>query len=45
LSERLYRRYTEDELELLLGFVRAGREFNEQRAREVEAENRGRRVR
>jgi DNA-binding MarR family transcriptional regulator len=36
LSERLYRNYTSAELELLLRFVREGREFNERRAGEVE---------
>jgi DNA-binding MarR family transcriptional regulator len=45
LADRLYRRYSEDNLELLLAFVRGSREFNEQRARELEAENRGGRVR
>jgi DNA-binding MarR family transcriptional regulator len=44
-SERLYHRYTADELELLLAFVREGREFNERRAAEVEAENRAGRAR
>ncbi len=43
LSERLYRRYTEDQLELLLGFVREGREFNEVQAARVEAEGRAER--
>jgi DNA-binding MarR family transcriptional regulator len=38
-SERLYRRYTEKELELLLDFVRGGRELNERRAAEVERAN------
>ena len=38
-AERLYQRYTEAQLELLLGFVREGREFNERRAATVEAEN------
>jgi DNA-binding MarR family transcriptional regulator len=41
-SERLYDRYTEAELELLLGFVRAGREFNEREAAALE-ERTGRR--
>jgi DNA-binding MarR family transcriptional regulator len=44
LSERLYHRYTEDQLELLLEFVRGGREFNEQQAAHVERENRARRT-
>lgn len=43
LSERLYQRYTEAQLELLLGFVREGREFNERHAAEVEQQNRARR--
>jgi DNA-binding MarR family transcriptional regulator len=41
-SERLYERYTEAQLELLLGFVRDGREFNELHAARVEAHNRAR---
>jgi DNA-binding MarR family transcriptional regulator len=40
LSESLYRRYTREQMELLLEFVRAGREFNEQHVAEVEASNR-----
>jgi DNA-binding MarR family transcriptional regulator len=43
LSERLYRRYSEKQLELLLQFVREGREFNERHAERVEQENRQRR--
>ena len=39
-SERLYERYSQAELELLLEFVRAGREFNELHAERVEAQNR-----
>ncbi|HEY5316631.1 MAG TPA: MarR family transcriptional regulator, partial [Solirubrobacteraceae bacterium] len=35
-SERLYQRYTEPELELLLEFVRNSREFNERHAARVE---------
>jgi DNA-binding MarR family transcriptional regulator len=42
LSERLYQRHTEAQLELLLQFVREGREFNEQHATRVEQENRTR---
>jgi DNA-binding MarR family transcriptional regulator len=42
LGERLYDRYTEDQLELLLGFVREGRVFNEEHAARVERENRDR---
>jgi DNA-binding MarR family transcriptional regulator len=41
-SERLYREYTAAEMELLLGFVRDGREFNETRATELERETRER---
>jgi DNA-binding MarR family transcriptional regulator len=41
-SERLYKRYTEEQLELLLEFVRNGREFNERHAAQVEQENRAR---
>lgn len=40
MSERLYRRYSQEQIELLLQFVREGREFNERRAAEVERENR-----
>jgi DNA-binding MarR family transcriptional regulator len=39
-SERLYERYTEAELELLLDFVRGGRLFNEQHAARLEAQTR-----
>ena len=42
LSERLYARYTQEQLELLLEFVRAGREFNEGHAAEIEQRNRTR---
>jgi DNA-binding MarR family transcriptional regulator len=42
LSERLFRRYTQSQLELLLEFVRAGREFNEGHAAEIERANRER---
>jgi DNA-binding MarR family transcriptional regulator len=42
LSERLYDRYTQDDLEMLLGFVREGRVFNEEHAARVERENRAR---
>jgi DNA-binding MarR family transcriptional regulator len=41
-AERLYHRYSTDELELLLGFVRTGREFNEHQAALLEQQNRGR---
>jgi DNA-binding MarR family transcriptional regulator len=40
LSERLYRRYTREQLELLLEFVRDGREFNEQQAERLERQRR-----
>jgi DNA-binding MarR family transcriptional regulator len=42
VSERLYRRYSTDELELLLRFVREGREFNERQAASLEQANRSR---
>jgi DNA-binding MarR family transcriptional regulator len=42
LAERLYRRYTAEQLELLLEFVRRSREFNEQQAALVEERNRAR---
>jgi DNA-binding MarR family transcriptional regulator len=38
-AERLYRRYSEAQLETVLEFVRASRELNERRAAELEAEN------
>ena len=41
-AERLYQRYTEAQLEMLLGFVRGGREFNERRAASVERQARER---
>jgi DNA-binding MarR family transcriptional regulator len=41
MAERLYKRYSEDELKLLLGFVRDAREFNEREAIKLEAENQG----
>src|SRR4029077_19602263 len=34
-SERLYQRYSEKQLDLLLQFVREGREFNEEQAARV----------
>ena len=43
LSERLYKRYSEQQLELLLEFVRESREFNEAQAAQLERENRERR--
>jgi len=42
LSERVYQRHSEQQLELLLAFVREGREFNEEHAERVEAQNRRR---
>ncbi len=42
-SERVYQRYSEKQLELLLQFVREGREFNEGHAERVEQQNRQRR--
>lgn len=41
-SERLYHRYSSEELELLLGFVREGRQFNERQAASLEQANRRR---
>jgi DNA-binding MarR family transcriptional regulator len=41
-SERLYHRYTREQLELLLSFVRDGREFNEREAASLERANRSR---
>jgi DNA-binding MarR family transcriptional regulator len=40
LSQQIYESYTREQLELLLGFTRRGREFNERRAAELEQENR-----
>lgn len=37
VAEALYRRYSEQEIELLLEFVRRGRMFNERKAAELEA--------
>jgi DNA-binding MarR family transcriptional regulator len=44
LAESLYKRYAEDQVELLLEFVKRSREFNERKAAELEAqlEQRGR---
>lgn len=39
LSERLYLRYTREQLELLLQFVREGRQFNELHAADIERRN------
>lgn len=41
-AERLYRRYTEAEIELLLAFTREGRELNEREAAKLEAKRRER---
>ena len=38
LGERLYRRYSEQQLDLLLEYVRAGRELNESAAARLEAQ-------
>lgn len=43
-AERLYRRYSAEEVELLLRFVREGREFNEQHAARLEERNRAQRA-
>jgi MarR family transcriptional regulator, organic hydroperoxide resistance regulator len=39
-SERLYQRYSKQQLELLLEFVREGRELNEAQARRLEQQSR-----
>ena len=44
LADSLYDRYTQEEIELLLEFVRFGREFNEREAARVEGESRARRA-
>ena len=41
-SERLYKRYDQQQLELLLEFVREGRELNEAQAVQLEQQNRER---
>jgi DNA-binding MarR family transcriptional regulator len=41
-AERLYRRYNQAQIELLLEFVRDDREFNEQQAVRMEEQNRAR---
>jgi DNA-binding MarR family transcriptional regulator len=38
VAEDLYHRYTEEQIELLLGFVKNSREVNERKAAELEAE-------
>src|SRR5690348_5195881 len=40
MSERMYRRYTLEQIELLLEFTREGRELNERLAAELEARTR-----
>jgi DNA-binding MarR family transcriptional regulator len=40
LSERLYRRYTEEQLQMFLEWVREGRELNEREAAKLEARTR-----
>ena len=42
MAERLYDRYTEEQLRLLRDFVRGSREFNEREAARLERETRGR---
>lgn len=41
-AEQLFQRYTREQIELLLGFVRSSREFNEREAAELERANRER---
>lgn len=43
-AERLYHRYSAEEMELLLEFVRASRQFNEEHAASLEQETRARRA-
>jgi hypothetical protein len=42
-SERIYKRYTLDQLELLLEFVRGGRELNDRAAAQLEQRTRSER--
>ena len=42
LAEQLYHRYSEEQLRLLLEFVRGSREFNEREAAKLEQQNRTR---
>jgi DNA-binding MarR family transcriptional regulator len=42
MSERLYQQYTLEQIELLLQFVREGRQFNDRKAAELEQRNRER---
>lgn len=44
-SQWLFERYTTAQMQLLLEFVRAGREFNERRAAALEQSNRSRKQR
>jgi hypothetical protein len=44
LSERLYQRYSREQMLLLLEFVRTSREFNELQAAQVEKQNRAARA-
>ena len=43
-SEQIYKRYTLEQIELLLEFVRGGRELNERDAARLEARTRGERA-
>ena len=43
LGERLYRRYSEEQIALLLDFIREGRELNEREAAKLEARTRSER--
>lgn len=44
MSERLFREHTAEELKLMLGMTRFGRQFDEERAAELEQQNRERGV-
>src|SRR3954470_15941815 len=44
LSQRLYKRYTSEQIELLRDFIREGREVNEREAARLEARTRGERA-
>ncbi|MGD0387195.1 MAG: MarR family transcriptional regulator [Solirubrobacteraceae bacterium] len=39
LAEQLLQRYSQEQMELIRGFIRAGREFNERHAEELERAN------
>jgi DNA-binding MarR family transcriptional regulator len=43
LAEQLHQHYTQEQMQLILEFIRAGREFNERHAEEIEAANREKR--